>query len=66
MNKNAYNYKYYMPVYITHGSSIFATHTHLQQLPLVQKCYLFTYNTKKHHAWDIIPVSSEQERAYHF
>ena len=47
--QNAYNYKYYMLVYITHGSSIFATHAHLQQLPLVLKYYLFTCNTKKHH-----------------
>ena len=47
--QNAFNYKYYMPVYATHGSSIFATHAHLQQLPLVLKYYLFTCNTKKHH-----------------
>ena len=47
--QNTYNYKYYMPVYPTHVSSIFATHAYLQHLPLVINYYLFTYNTKKHY-----------------
>ena len=64
--QNAYNYKYYIPVYATHGSSIFATNVHLQQLPLVLKYYLFTYNTKKHHTWELISVSSEQKCVYHY
>ena len=44
--ENAYNYTYYMPVYATHGFSIFATHVHLQQLLLVLNYYLITYNSK--------------------